>query len=113
VTTPVRRVGRVRCTHPELLKWSGCVSNGTCKRACRRSWIWRSLPPHHPLRKVKRFADRPLASLSPSFDVMYRAGGRPSIPPERLLKASLLTSLYSVRSEQVFCEELDYQVLRR
>src|SRR5215470_12194672 len=57
------------------------------------------VPPHHPLRTIKRFADRALATLSPTFDAMYGAGGRPSIPPERLLKASLLISLYSVRSD--------------
>jgi transposase len=71
------------------------------------------VPPHHPLRIIKRFADRALASLSPTFDAMYGAGGRPSIPPERLLKASLLISLYSVRSERAFCEELDFQLLWR
>jgi len=71
------------------------------------------VPPHHPLRTIKRFADRALAELSPTFDAMYRTGGRPSIPPERLLKASLLISLYSVRSERAFCEELDFQLLWR
>ena len=71
------------------------------------------VPPTHPLRSIKRFADRALTSLSPTFDTMYGAGGRPSIPPERLLKASLLISLYSVRSERAFCEELDYQLLWR
>ena len=71
------------------------------------------VPPRHPLRTIKRFADRALAELSPTFDAMYRAGGRPSIPPERLLKASLLISLYSVRSERAFCEELDFQLLWR
>jgi transposase len=71
------------------------------------------VPPHHPLRTIKRFADRALAELSPTFDAMYRTGGRPSIPPERLLKASLLISLYSVRSERAFCEDLDFQLLWR
>src|ERR1041385_4966484 len=71
------------------------------------------VPPHHPLRTMKRFADRALAQLSPTFDAMYGAGGRPTIPPERLLKASLLISLYSVRSERAFCEELDYHLLWR
>src|SRR3954454_17416169 len=71
------------------------------------------VPPHHPLRAIKRFADRALTRLSPTFDAMYGAAGRPSIPPERLLKASLLISLYSVRSERAFCEELDYQLLWR
>jgi transposase len=71
------------------------------------------VPPQHPLRTIKRFADRALTELSPTFDAMYRAGGRPSIPPERLLKASLLISLYSVRSERAFCEDLDFQLLWR
>src|SRR5919202_4025748 len=71
------------------------------------------VPPHHPLRVIKQFADRALRELSPVFDQMYAAGGRPSIPPERLLKASLLIALYSVRSERAFCEELDYQLLFR
>ena len=71
------------------------------------------VPHHHPLRVIKQFADRALAELSPVFDAMYAAGGRPSIPPERLLKASLLIALYSVRSERAFCEELDFQLLYR
>lgn len=71
------------------------------------------VPATHPLRVIKQFADRALAELSPVFDEMYAAGGRPSIPPERLLKASLLISLYSVRSERAFCEELDFQLLYR
>ena len=71
------------------------------------------VPRNHPVRVVKQFADRALAELSPVFDAMYAAGGRPSIPPERLLKASLLIALYSVRSERAFCEELDFQLLYR
>src|SRR5437762_11113058 len=71
------------------------------------------VPRTHPLRVVKQFADRALRELSPVFDAMYATGGRPSIPPERLLKASLLISLYSVRSERAFCEELDFQLLWR
>jgi transposase len=71
------------------------------------------VPRTHPLRVIKQFADRALRELSSVFDEMYAAGGRPSIPPERLLKASLLISLYSVRSERAFCEELDYQLLYR
>jgi transposase len=71
------------------------------------------VPPHHPLRVIRRFADRALAELSPTFDAMYGAAGRPSIPPERLLKASLLISLYSVRSERAFCEQLNYDLLWR
>ena len=71
------------------------------------------MPAGHPLRTIKGLADRALAQLSPEFDRMYAQIGRPSIPPERLLKASLLISLYSVRSERGFCEQLDYNLLFR
>ncbi len=71
------------------------------------------IPVDHPLRTVKCLADAALAELSPVFDAMYAEIGRSSIPPERLLKASLLISLYSVRSERAFCEELDYHLLFR
>ena len=71
------------------------------------------VPANHPLRTIKRVADDALAALSPEFDRMYAELGRPSIPPERLLKASLLIALYSVRSERAFCEELDYNMLFR
>ena len=70
------------------------------------------IPANHPLRTIKKFADAALAELSPQFDALYAAAGtgRASIPPERLLKASLLMSLFSVRSERAFCEALDYDL---
>ena len=70
------------------------------------------IPANHPLRTIRQFADAALAELSPQFDALYAADGtgRPSIPPERLLKASLLMSLFSVRSERAFCEALDYDL---
>jgi transposase len=71
------------------------------------------IPSDHPLRAVKRLADQALAALSPVFDRMYAVGGRPSIPPERLLKAGLLIALYSIRSERAFSEELEYHLLYR
>jgi transposase len=71
------------------------------------------IPVDHPLRTIKCLADAALVGLSPVFDAMYAEIGRSSIPPERLLKASLLISLYSVRSERAFCEELDYHLLFR
>src|SRR5260370_19088294 len=71
------------------------------------------VPLDHPLRTIRRLADEALAALSPTFDAMYAVCGRPSIPPERLLKASLLISLYSVRSERALCEQLDYDLLFR
>jgi len=71
------------------------------------------VPTTHPLRVVKRLADEALSKLSPVFDEMYSESGRPSIPPERLLKSMLLIALYSVRSERQFCEQLDYNLLFR
>src|SRR5574338_198383 len=71
------------------------------------------IPAGHPLRRIKPQADAVLASMSASFDAMYAEGGRPSVAPERLLKASLLIALYSVRSDRLFCEMLDYNLLRR
>lgn len=71
------------------------------------------VPPDHPLRMIKTIADRVLDTLSPVFDGMYKEIGRPSVPPERLLKASLLISFFSIRSERAFCEELDYNLLWR
>ncbi len=71
------------------------------------------VPADHSLRTINELADGALARLSPDFDRMYADVGRPSIPPERLLKASLLISLYSVRSERAFCEQLDYNLLFR
>ena len=71
------------------------------------------IPKDHPLRTIKAVADAALAELSPTFDHMYAKVGRASVPPERLLKVSLLIALYSVRSERAFCEELEYNLLFR
>jgi transposase len=72
-----------------------------------------AVPAKHPIRKIKKLADAALAQMSPGFDRMYSAVGRPSIPPERLLKASLLMALFTVRSERLFCEQLGYNLLFR
>lgn len=71
------------------------------------------IPANHPLRRIKTIANRVLASMSPTFDAMYAESGRPSIPPERLLKARLLMALCTVRSERAFCEKLEYNLLYR
>src|ERR1700748_3791562 len=67
----------------------------------------------HPLRRVRGMTDEILNSMSPLFDAMYAEGGRPSIPPEKLLRAQLLQMLYSVRSERLLMEEIDYSILFR
>lgn len=73
----------------------------------------RRVPADHPLRAIKAYADACLAELEPVFERMYSKQGRPSIPPERLLKSLLLIALYSVRSERLFCEQLEYNLLFR
>jgi len=67
----------------------------------------------HPLRDIKRRTDRILESLHPKFEAAYSVTGRPSVPPERLLKALLLMALYSVRSERQLCEQIDLNLLFR
>jgi transposase len=69
--------------------------------------------PDHPLRPIRRMTDAALAHLSPRFDRLYSTTGRPSIPPEKLLRALLLQMLYSIRSERLLMEELDYNILYR
>ena len=69
------------------------------------------VPEDHPLRAVKVLADRVLRELDPVFEKMYGSVGRPSVPPERLLKAMVLMALYGVRSERMFCEQLAYNML--
>jgi transposase len=71
------------------------------------------VPQAHPIRRIKQLADAALRSIEPVLDEMYSALGRPSIPPERLLKASLLMALYTVRSERLLCEQLGYNFLFR
>jgi transposase len=67
----------------------------------------------HPLRAIRAMVDEVLKQLSPEFDRMYSSVGRPSIAPEKLLRAQLLQMLYSVRSERLLMEEMDYNLLFR
>jgi transposase len=67
----------------------------------------------HPLRAIRSMVDEVLRALSPQFDRMYASEGRPSIAPEKLLRAQLLQMLYSIRSERLLMEEIDYSVLFR
>ena len=67
----------------------------------------------HPLRAVRAIADEALRAMSGRFDSMYAKTGRPSIPPEKLLRAQLIQMIYSIRSERLLMEEIDYSVLFR
>ena len=62
------------------------------------------VPTDHLIRRIKVIADQILASMEADLDRLYAKRGRPSIPPERLLKEQLLIALFSVRSERLFCE---------
>src|SRR5688572_8600106 len=69
------------------------------------------IPLDHPIRRIRRVVDAVLGDLDGEFEVMYASGGRPSVPPEQLLKATVLMALYSIRSERQFCERLNYDLL--
>lgn len=71
------------------------------------------VPRLHPLRAIREMTDRALKELSPKFDSLYAKTGRPSIAPEKLLRALLLQVLYSIRSERMLMEQLDYNLLFR
>src|SRR6059036_2232603 len=71
------------------------------------------VPAKHPLRPIRLTVDEALKALSPGFSRLYSAYGRPSIPPEKLLRALLLQVLYTVRSERMLMEQLQYNLLFR
>src|SRR3989304_5907131 len=71
------------------------------------------IPAAHPLRPTRKMVDEALARLAPRFDKLYSRVGRPSIPPERLLRALLIQVLYTIRSERLLMEQLDYNMLFR
>jgi transposase len=71
------------------------------------------VPRDHPLRPIRQLVDEILREMSREFDKLYAAVGRPSIPPERLLRAQLLQIFYSIRSERLLMEQLDYNILFR
>ena len=69
------------------------------------------VPKDHPLRAIKKSVDEVLGRMSAAFERYYSEAGRPSVPPEVLLKSRVLMALYSVRSERLFCEQLGYNLL--
>jgi transposase len=69
------------------------------------------IPADHPIRRIRTVVDAVLAELDDDLDAMYARSGRPSVPPEQLLKATVLMAMYSIRSERAFCERLNYDLL--
>ena len=71
------------------------------------------IPASHPLRRIRKLADQVLDRLNPTFCKLYASEGRPSVPPEQLLLASLLQAFYGIRSERLLLEQLHYNLLFR
>ena len=69
------------------------------------------IPSDHPIRRIRAVVDAVLGELDDVFEAMYAKSGRPSVPPEMLLKATVLMAMYSMRSERAFCERLNYDML--
>ena len=68
------------------------------------------IPQQHPIRKIRRIVDKALVEIAPAFDEMYASKGRPSIPPEMLIRASLLQIFFTIRSERQLVERIDYDL---
>jgi transposase len=88
-------------------------NDGRQKRLFVNISLETKVPKDHPLRPLREMVNEALKSLSPLFSSMYSTIGRPSIPPEKLLRALLLQILYSIRSERMLVEQLDYNLLFR
>lgn len=71
------------------------------------------IPKQHPIRTIRQIVDAALAELEPTFDLIYASRGRPSIPPEQLLRALVLQVLFTIRSERLLIERIDYDLLFR
>ena len=71
------------------------------------------VPEDHPLRPIKRMVNQALREMWHDFEAIYAKEGRPSIPPEKLLRALLLQALYTIRSERLLMDQLDYNLLFR
>ena len=95
--------GADRCAEPTSNRVR-CSATSRSRSGC---------PQDHPLRAIRRITDRALERLSPRFGALYVHFGRPSIPPEKLLRALLLQALYTIRSERQLMEQLDYNLLFR
>ena len=101
-----------------LAFWAGMEKNGGMRGSPDRQLSMLSslstedlIPAEHPIRRIRVVVDLVLAELDDAFEKMYSTAGRPSVPPEMLLKATVLMAMYSMRSERAFCERLNYDML--
>jgi transposase len=95
--------------------WDGVMRGGDLRTESLFSYVSceARVPVDHPLRPIRALVDQALEALGPEFEKLYAPLGRPSIPPEKLLRALLLQAFYSVRSERQLMEQLDYNLLFR
>ena len=95
--------------------WDGAMRGGDVRSEALFSYVSceTRVPRDHPLRRILPIVEAALSDLSPEFQKLYAPIGRPSIPPEKLLRALLLQAFYSVRSERQLMEQLDYNLLFR
>src|SRR5437764_6349402 len=85
-----------------------------CRPECSGTWPWKTVCQlDHPLRAIRKLVDIVLGEMSKQFDTLYSAVGRLLVPPERLFRALLLQVFYSVRSERLLMEQLNYNLLFR
>src|SRR5207302_5516970 len=98
-----------------LLSWGMVMRGGDVRTESLFSYVSceARVPKGHPLRAIRAIVDEAREVLSPEFEGLYSKVGRPSIPPEKLLRALLLQAFYSVRSERQLMEQLDYNLLFR
>src|SRR3990172_3538237 len=102
----------LRSYEKEILSREGRMRGDTIRQVMMTATTPDQLVPmDHPIRKIKPIVERALAELSPVFEDIYSRVGRPSIPPEHLLKAQLLMALFSVPSARRFCDQLQYNML--
>jgi transposase len=101
-----------------MLSWGGWIRGGVVRGKPEQQLAMLTslstedlIPLDHPIRRIRKVVDEVLAEMDGEFEAMYSRIGRPSVPPEQLLKASILMALYSMRSERAFCERLNYDLL--
>ncbi len=111
----MRQVGRVGASAQVTVVGGGLMRGDDTRQVAAFSYISpeQRVPKEHPLRAILEMVDEALRTLGPQFRELYSHTGRPSIPPERLLRALLLQVLYSIRSERMLIEQLEYNLLFR
>ena len=114
------RLLKIAAHHAQYEQFSRTWCRHDARSGCRNKWatsyvsfLESRVLESHPLRRIRALLDEALDSMSRDFDRVYAGGGRISIAPERLVRALVLQVLYSIRSERLLVEQLDYNLLFR